>query len=115
MKIDWIKTLIAVLINALMVYGMYVTCSSDTLRDILIGVSAVVLTITGVFTLGVSVEGERSAIMVKIVSGIFYAVLLVVNWIFTVVEFTIPLFIIINGILLLLYALVIVSMARTKQ
>lgn len=115
MKIDWIKSVIVILINALIVYGMYSVCDFEALRGVLVGVAATALTITGLFTMGISVEGQRSAAILKLLSGIVYVLFLIIDWIFATIEFTIPLFIIVNGLLLLLYAVLAVSIARTKQ
>lgn len=115
MKIDIVKSLIVVLLTALITYGLYSVSDYDTVRWWLTGVSAAVLAISGVLTFGVSFEGERSSAMFKVLSGIMFFVFLFANLTFAFFEFSLPLYIILNGVMLLVYALAGVSIVRTKQ
>ncbi|MBE6174244.1 MAG: hypothetical protein E7147_01690 [Rikenellaceae bacterium] len=115
MKVDVVKSLIVVLLVALIAYGLYAVSEYDTVRGWLTGVSAAVLAVTGVLTFGVSFEGERSSVMFKVLSGIMFFVFLFANLIFAFFEFGLPLYIILNGVLFLVYALTAVSIVRTKQ
>ena len=82
MKIDVVKSLIIVLLVALISYGLYAICGHEAVRGWLTGVSAAVLAITGIITFGVSFEGDRSTAMLKVLSGIMFVVFLFVNLIF---------------------------------
>lgn len=115
MKVDVIKSLIIVLLVALITYGLYAISEYESVRGWLAGVSAAVLAITGVLTFGISFEGERSSVMFKILSGIMFGIFLIANLIFAFFEFALPLYIILNGIMLLVYALASLPIVRSEQ
>lgn len=115
MKVDFVKSLIALGISALVAYGLYSLCDVESLRWLLALVEGAMLTLLSVFTLGVSAEKERTSIVLKVLSGTMFAVVAVVNFIFAFCDFNKPLFVIVNGLCLLLYALVAVSVYRKQQ
>lgn len=117
MKIDFIKTLIAIAISALLAYLCYFISNFDNVRVLLTITTGVVFAITLVFTLGVTLNGDsRKAIMVKTTSGVFFTGFLALNLCFAFFNFNKPIFVIVNGILLLLYTLVanVIWKAKTK-
>ena len=115
MKFDFIKSLIALGISALIAYGFYTICDYDGLRWLLTIASGVILAILGVFAVGVTPKAERTAVVMQIFSAVVFAVMTVMNFVFSFFDFNKPLFIILNGICLLLYALIAVSMYRKQQ
>ena len=115
MKIDFVKTIIAVAISCLIAYGLYTICKVDELRCLLTIVSGVAMTITLVFTLGIKPKAERTALMFTTMSSIFFVVIAVMDFIFAFVNFNKPIFIILNGVILLVYALIANSMAKVKE
>ena len=76
--------------------------------------SFVFLAATLVMTIGTSFEFPRTTTNVKVVSGIFFAVALISNLIFTFIKFSVPSYVIINGILLLVFILIAYSINRVK-
>ena len=72
MKIDFVKTIIAVAISCLIAYGFYAICKVDELRWLLTIVSGVAMTITLAFTLGIKPKAERTAVMFTTMSSIFF-------------------------------------------
>ena len=115
MKIDFVKTIIAVAISCLIAYGQYAICKDDELRWMLTIVSGVAMTITLAFTLGIKPKAERTALMFTTMSSIFFVVIAIMNLIFAFVNFNKPIFIILNGVILLVYALIASGMTKVKE
>ena len=115
MKIDFVKTIIAVAISCLLAYGFYAICKVDELRWLLTIVSGVAMTITLAFTLGIKPKAERTSVMFTTMSSIFFVVITVMDFIFAFVNFSKPVFVILNGIILLIYALIANRMFKCKE
>ncbi len=114
MKINFIKTLIAICISGLIAYGFYSFHKTD--NKLLLSLSSFVfLSLTLLFTLGISFSLPRTTTMVSTVSGIFFAIALVSNLLFSFFNFSTPIYLIINGIALMIYTLVAYSISKTKQ
>lgn len=115
MKIDFVKTIIAVAISCLIAYGFYAICKVDELRWLLAIVSGVAMTIVLAFTLGIKPKAERTALMFTTMSSIFFVVIAVMDFIFAFVNFSKPVFVILNVIILLIYALIANGMFKCKE
>lgn len=115
MKIDWIKSIIIILLCALVSYGYFAICDVKELRWLLTIVSFITIAVTGIMSAGASLKAERTGVMFKVFSGIACAVFVIVNLIFSFLDFIVPFYIILNGILLLIYALAAVSIGRVKE
>jgi hypothetical protein len=53
--------------------------------------------------------------MIRTVSGIFFAIAFVSNLLFSFFDFSTPIYVIINGIAIMTYALISYSVSRAKQ
>lgn len=114
MKINFVQTIIAIAVSLLISYGLY--SFHDSENKILLSVgSFAFLTITLILTIGVSFERPRTTTNVRVVSGIFFAIALISNLVFTFLKFSIPSYIITNGILLLVFVLIAYSINKAKQ
>ena len=114
MKINFLQTIIAIAVSLLIAYGLY--SFHDSENKILLSVgSFVFLAITLVLTIGTSFQLPRTTTNVRVVSGIFFAVALISNLIFTFVAFSVPSYVITNGILLLVFILIAYSINKAKQ
>ncbi|MCC7332521.1 MAG: hypothetical protein IT232_07935 [Flavobacteriales bacterium] len=114
MKINFVQTIIAIAVSLLIAYGLYSFHDSEN-KILLSSGSFVFLATTLVMTIGASFELPRTTTNIRVVSGIFFAVALVSNLIFSFVTFSVPLYIIANGILILIFLLIIYSIANAKQ
>ena len=114
MKINIVQTIIAIAVSLLIAYGLYSFHDSEN-KILLSSGSFVFLATTLVMTIGASFELPRTTTNIRVVSGIFFAVALVSNLIFSFVTFSVPLYIIANGILILIFLLIIYSIANAKQ
>ncbi len=113
MKINFVQTIIAIALSLLISYGLYSFHNSEN-KMLLSAGSFVFLALTLIITIGASFELPRTTTNVKVVSGIFFAVALISNLIFTFIKFSVPSYVIINGILLLVFILIAYSINRVK-
>ena len=113
MKINFVQTIIAIALSLLISYGLYSFHNSENKMLLSVG-SFVFLALTLIITIGASFELPRTTTNVKVVSGIFFAVALISNLIFTFIKFSVPSYVIINGILLLVFILIAYSINRVK-
>ncbi len=114
MKIDFVKTLIAFAVSALITYGLF-SISENENKLLLSYGSFIFLAITLALTISVNFKFPRATTNIRVVSGIFFIIALVSNIIFSFFHFSIPSYIIINGILLLIYVLLVYSINKAKQ
>jgi hypothetical protein len=114
MKINFVQSIIAIAVSLLIAYGLYSFNNSE--NEILLSAgSFVFLAVTLINTIGVSFELPRTTTNIRVASGIFFAIALIGNLIFTVINFSVPSYLIINGILLLVYILIAYSINKVKQ
>jgi hypothetical protein len=114
MKINFVQTIIAIAVSLLIAYGLYSFHDSEN-KILLSAGSFVFLALTLVFSIGTSFQLPRTTTNVRVVSGIFFAVALISNLIFTFVAFSVPSYVITNGILLLVFILIAYSINKAKQ
>jgi hypothetical protein len=114
MKINFVQTIIAIAVSLLIAYGLYSFHDSENIILLSAG-SFVFLVTTLIFTIGTSFEQSRTTTNIRAVSGIFFAIALISNLIFTFTNFSVPSYIIINGILLLVFILIVYSINKAKQ
>lgn len=114
MKINFVQTIIAIAVSLLVAYGLY--SFHDSENRILLSVGSFVFLVTAlIMTIGTSFELPRTTTNIRVVSGIFFAIAMISNLIFTFINFSVPSYIIINGILLLVFILIVYSINKAKQ
>jgi hypothetical protein len=114
MKINFVQTIIAIAVSALIAYGLYHFHNGVNQMLLSIG-SFVFLSVTLALSIGVNFEQSRTTTNIRVVSGIFFAVALISNLIFNFLSFSEPSYVITNGILILIYVLIAYSINRAKQ
>ncbi|MES2487818.1 MAG: hypothetical protein V4581_17960 [Bacteroidota bacterium] len=111
MKINPITTSIAVGISALMAYGFY--SFNDNALRMLLGIgSFITFALTLFFVLGVRFDFYAQNINTRYASTLFFTAFLVSHLLFSFLTFTQGLYVVVHGILLLLYLLVLYYLAR---
>ena len=114
MKLNVVQTVIAIAVSLLIAYGLF--CFLDSENKILLSVgSFVFLATTLAITIGVDFEQTRTTTNVRVVSGIFFVIAFASNLIFSFFTFSTPSYIITNGILLLIFSLIVYSINKAKQ
>jgi hypothetical protein len=114
MKINFIKTIIGIAVGSLIAYALFSIHHHQNKILISIG-SFIFFAVTLVFTFGTSFEYSRTTTNVRVVSGVFFVVALISNLIFAFINFSVPSYVIINGILLLIFTLITYSIGKAKQ
>lgn len=114
MKINFVQTIIAIVLSALIAYGLYNFHNGEN-KMLLSAGSFIFLSISLILSIGVNFEQSRTTTNIRVVSGIFFAIALASNLIFSFLKFTTPSYVIINGILLLVFILIAYSINRAKQ
>lgn len=115
MKIKVIPTIIAAAICALIVYGLF-GLSKTHGQELLFAIGGFVCLFPTLGTcLGVRFERERTSANIAVIGGVFFVIQLVCFLVFTFVSFSTPTFVVVNGIILLLFLLVAYSVAKAKQ
>jgi len=106
MKLNIIPSIIALAASALFAYGIYSWCHYTDLNLLVSIMGGICIALTAGACLGVSLPNSRTSLNVKVLSGVFAAVFIIINVIFCCIEsFAAPAYIIINGILLLIWLL----------
>lgn len=114
MKINIVQTIIALAVSFLIAYGFH--SFHDSENKILISAGSFIFLATAlVMTIGASFDLPRTTSNIRVVSGIFFAIALISNLIFKFINFSVPSYIIINGVLLLIFILITYSINKTKQ
>ena len=114
MKINFVQTIISIAVSSLIAYGLYSFRYCEN-KILLSAGSFAFLASALVMTIGASFELPRTTTNIRVVSGIFFAIALISNLIFTFINFSVPSYIIINGILLLVFILIAYSINKAKQ
>ncbi len=118
MKVRFIPTLIAAGISALIAYAMYSFCKTTVADNKLIlaigGFVCMFLSLA--VCIGISFDRSRTSVNISVIGSVFFTLLLISNAIFTFIScFSLPLYVIVNGILLLTMLLVTYAVAKAKQ
>jgi hypothetical protein len=114
MKINYVQTIIALLLSLLISYGFYSLQDFENRIYLALG-SFVFFATTLVMTIGSRFESHRTTTNIRVVSGIFFTLSLISNLIFVLISFSITSYVIINGIFLLLFILSIYSIFSSRQ
>lgn len=114
MKLDIIKIFIAIAVSGLIAYGFFAFNTSPN-KDLLTVGSLIFLITSLTFTIGVSFNLPRTTSLIRTVSAIFFIIALLGNIAFSFMEFKEATYIIVNGILFLIYGLISYSIGKAQQ
>lgn len=106
MKIDFVKTIIAIALSALLAYACYEICKYEQVQWVITIGAFFTIAIPALFALGVIAKAERSAIVLSILSWVILFVEIITNGVFAFLDFCIPVYVVLNGVILLIYVLV---------
>jgi hypothetical protein len=117
MKINVITLAIAFAIAALAGYAFYTANGADTDIPLVNAIGGgIVLFITLAGTIAIGTKNEVGSILnIRVTSGVFFAALLVEQIIFCLVPFHLAPYIIVTGVLVLIYVLIAYSICRALR
>jgi hypothetical protein len=106
MKINPIMLIVSFFVSALIAFGFYTANQGDVYRWLITIGSAFLcfVTFSGILAISFDVRGGTGNY--KIVSALFFIIMLISNIIFNFLDFTLAPYIIINGILFLLFIVI---------
>lgn len=114
MKINYVQTIIAIVTSALVAFALYNFNEGE--NKILLGVgSFLFLSITMIFSIGVTFTKLRSRTNIRVISVIFLTLALISNIIFASINFSILNYVITNGLIFIFYILVSYLIYRVKR
>ena len=115
MKFDIVKSIIAVAMSALLAYACYEICNHEHIQWVIAVGAFITLAVPMTAALGVSVQQERGTIVLKTLSWVILLAELITNGIFAFIDFSIPAYVIINGLILMIFALAYNSIYRSRM
>ena len=115
MKINIIPTIIALAASALIAYALYAFCKTEGQELLLAVGGGIALFLPLATCFGIRFEQGRTSANIAVVGGVFFAVLLIAQLIFTFVQFSTPAYVIVTGLLLLVFLLCVYGIAKANQ
>lgn len=114
MKLDVVKTAVAVLLGALVAY-MLSFCGVFAFVPTLPLICGIEFSIILTVALGLELSWMRTMANIRIVSWLFFVALLALNLILAFVCLSMPFFIIANGFATLIYILIVYSLGKNAK
>jgi hypothetical protein len=114
MKLQLVPALIAIAISALIAFGMYSFTIGLNKQLIALG-SFLFVAVTLISAIGVSYDHKRTGTNVRALAMVFFFIALISNIGFVYLSFSQAAYIIINGILLLVFILISYAIVGAKQ
>lgn len=115
MKTNYLLIVIAVLISALIGYGFYAANGGEVNQLLIAFGSGISFAITLSTLLGIGFERSEQTVNVKVVSVIFTILLLISNLIFGFTKVATAAYVIVNGILLLIFILITYGIVKANK
>lgn len=115
MRINTFTTILSIALAAIVAFFLSFYVSIE--NKLLLGIgSFVTLTATLVGTISISFDYDRTTTLTRTTSGVFFALLLTSQIIFTTVNsFLLPTYVLVSGGLTIIYALIIYGISRSKH
>lgn len=116
MKLNIVPSIIALAISALIAYGLYSWCRNADMQILLSIFGGVSMLLTFGSMLAISFEDSRITVNFRVLSGVFALLIVLSNAIFCCVSsFSTPLYVIINGMLMLIWFLSAYGVTRANK
>ena len=115
MKVNVFLSFVSMAITALLGYWLYDIAKGDE-NDILCGIcGSICLLPTLVPNIGLQYEKGRIGVNVRVLSILFFIIFLISHFCFAIWGVTMPAYIIINGILLVIYLAIFYKMVNIRE
>jgi len=113
MKINFVQAFIAIALSALIAYGLYSFHNGGN-KILLCAGSFVFLSVSLILSFGINFEQSRTTTNIRVLSGFFFTIALIINLLFNFISFSVASYIVTNGILLLIYILIVYSINKAN-
>jgi hypothetical protein len=115
MKVNIVYLIIGLAISALIAFGFYSFYEGNN-KNLLVFGCMIFLSISLIFTVSIEIKNRtRITALIRTVSGIMFFVGLLTNLIFSFTTFKPEWYIIILGLILMIYSLIFYSLIKSKQ
>ncbi len=114
MKVNVVQLAISLVVSALIAYGLHTFNRGDNAIVLAVGSFVFLGTVSGVFS-GLGLKDGRASINVKLLAGLFYPIGLILGVIFMLVDFQVSLYVILNGIIFLMFLSISYGIGTAKQ
>ncbi len=114
LKINFIPTLIALILGALIGWTFYELGNSNAPLELLAGVTGTASALFLIGMMGIR-NTSREITSVRVASGLFFTIVMVIDIIFACFDFSRPLFIIFNALSLLLWLYVVYLISKKQD
>ena len=115
MKVKVVPTIIALGISVLLAYALYEICHTEG-KEIMLAIGGgICLFLTLATSLGVRFEQSRTSANTAVIGVVFFVAMAISNALFAYLHFETHTYIIVNGILMLLFLLIVYLVAKEKQ
>ncbi len=115
MKPNYFLCMMALLLSFFIAYFVYNIASGEP-NDIICGVvSLVCFTATLIPTVGFKYNSRRLGVNLRVLSSIVFIVMLVINVIYASTRIVVPNYMIINGVILILYIISLYRLSKIKE
>lgn len=114
MKINLVQTIVAVFVSMIISYALYSFHPFE--NKILLSAGGFIFTaISLILTIGITFSLPRTTTNISVLSGVFFLVALISNFTFTFVDFSVPSYVIVNGVLLSAFISITFTISNAKQ
>ncbi len=114
LKLNIAQFILSILVNALIGYAFFYFAKGN--NSILLGIlTSIVLAISGSLTTAVNPENKKLSVNTKVLSSVFYFLLLIINLVFMFINFKPAVYLIVNGVVFLVYLILYVGIFQAKQ
>lgn len=115
MKIKIVPTIIALAIGAILAYCLYSLCKTEG-REWIIAIGGFICLFLPLATgIGVRFAESRTSVNTAVLGWVFFLLMLISHGIFAFVQFSVPVYVIVNGILLIAFLGVTYAVAKARQ
>ena len=115
MRVNTFTTILSIALAAIVAFFLSFYVSAENKLILGIG-SFITLSATLVGTISISFDYDRTTTLTRTTSGVFFALLLTSQIVFTTVNsFLLPTYVLVSGGLTIIYALVVYSISRSKH
>lgn len=115
MKINLFTTILSLFLAATVAFFLSFYISGG--NKLILGIGCfITLAVTLVGTISISFDYVRTTILTRITSGVFFALLLTSQIIFTAVNsFLLPTYVLVSAVFTILYAVIVYGISRSKH
>ena len=115
MKVNFVLTLIALVISSLLGYWVYSVADTDVHATMAGVFSTLCFAIPLIIGTGISFNTSASQVNIKALSWVLFILMLIMHFYYASNGVAMPYYVLINGILICIYVAIVYGIIRSKQ